>query len=177
MRALIRSSCVTALLALFSIAAIGAEETLRITPFINGNHVVVSFELNDAYTDAVREGIASGLKTTFTYELELRARAWIDRTIATTVIATTDQYENLTRRHTLTKTVDGRVEDVMVTEDAEVVKAWLTKWNRVPVADTSRLDPAREYYVRVTTRTQPVGGSMLGVTRTIVGQAKFTFVP
>jgi hypothetical protein len=160
-----------------SIAAIGAEENLRITPFINGNHVVVSFELNDAYTDAVREGIASGLKTTFTYELELRARAWIDRTIATTVVATTDQYENLTRRHTLTKTVDGRVEDVLVTEDAEVVKAWLTKWNRVPVADTSRLDPAREYYVRVTTRTQPVGGSLLGVTRTIVGQAKFTFVP
>jgi len=57
------------------------------------------------------------------------------------------------------------------------VKAWLTKWARVPVADTSRLDPAREYYVRVTTRTQPVGGSMLGVTRTIVGQAKFTFIP
>lgn len=177
MRALIRSSCVTSLLVLLSIAAIGAEENLRITPFINGNHVVVSFELNDAYTDAVREGIASGLKTTFTYELELRARAWIDRTIATTVVATTDQYENLTRRHTLTKTVDGRVEDVLVTEDAEVVKAWLTKWNRVPVADTSRLDPAREYYVRVTTRTQPVGGSLLGVTRTIVGQAKFTFVP
>ena len=177
MRALIRSSCVTSLLVLSSIAAIGAEETLRITPFINGNHVVVSFELNDAYTDALREGIASGLRTTFTYELELRARAWIDRTIATTVVATTDQYENLTRRHTLTKTVDGRVEDVLVTENADVVKAWLTKWTRVPVADTSRLDPAREYYVRVTTRTQPVGGSMLGVTRTIVGQAKFTFIP
>jgi hypothetical protein len=160
-----------------AVAALHAEETLRITPLITGNRVVVSFELNDAYTDAVREGIASGLRTTFTYELELRTRAWIDRTIATTVVATTDQYENLTRRHTLTRTVDGRVDDVLVTEDAEVVKTWLTKWNRVPVADTSRLDPAREYYVRVTTRTQPVGGSLLGVTRTVVGQAKFTFVP
>jgi hypothetical protein len=177
MRALTRTSCVCATLALLAAAALHAEETLRITPFINGNRVVVSFELNDAYTDAVREGIASGLRTTFTYELELRTRAWIDRTIATTVVATTDQYENLTRRHTLTRTVDGRVDDVLVTEDTQVVKTWLTKWNRVPVADTSRLDPAREYYVRVTTRTQPVGGSLLGVTRTVVGQAKFTFVP
>jgi hypothetical protein len=178
MRALIRRSFPGALLLLLLAALpLRSEETLRITPFINGNRVIVSFELNDAYTDAVREGIQSGLKTTFTYELELRTRAWIDRTIATTVVATTEQYENLTRRHTLTRTVDGRVEDVLVTEDAAVVKNWLTKWNRVPVADTSRLDAAREYYVRVTTRTQPVGGSLLGVTRTIVGQAKFTFVP
>lgn len=177
MRALTRSPLVCAILTVLAAAALDAQETLRITPFITGNRVVVSFELNDAYTDAVREGIASGLRTTFTYELELRTRAWIDRTIATTVVATTDQYENLTRRHTLTRTVDGRVDDVLVTENAEVVKTWLTKWNRVPVADTSRLDPAREYYVRVTTKTQPVGGSLLGVTRTIVGQAKFTFVP
>jgi len=27
------------------------------------------------------------------------------------------QYDNLTRRHTLTRTVDGRSEDVLVTED------------------------------------------------------------
>ena len=57
------------------------------------------------------------------------------------------------------------------------VKTALTKLTRVPVADTARLDAAREYYVRVTTRTQPVGGSLLGVTRTIVGQARFSFVP
>ena len=90
--------------------------------------MVVSFELNDAYNDAVREAIASGLRTTFTYELELRTPAWIDRTIGTTIVATTDQYDNLTRRHTLTRTVDGRVEDVLVTEDDAVVKSWLTKW-------------------------------------------------
>jgi len=71
---------------------------------------VVSFELDDAYNDSVREAIASGLRTTFTYELELRAFAWIDRTIGTTVVSTTDRYDNLTRRHTLTRTVDGRVE-------------------------------------------------------------------
>jgi len=172
-----RTLSVAVVLLLVSSPALRSQETLRITPFINDNHVVVSFELNDAYTDAVREAIASGLRTTFTYELELRTPAWIDRTVGTTVVATTDRYDNLTRRHTLTRTIDGRVEGVLVTEDDAVVKSWLTKWTRVPVADTARLDAARDYYVRVTTRARPVGGSFLGLTKTITGRAKFTFVP
>ena len=166
-----------AMVLLLGVATLRSEETLRITPFISDNRVVVSFELNDAYNDAVREAIASGLRTTFTYELELRTPAWIDRTIGTTIVATTDVYDNLTRRHTLTRTVDGRVEDVLVTEDTAVVKTWLTKWTRVPVADTAKLDPARDYYVRVTTRTRPLGGSLIGLTKTTTGRVKFTFIP
>jgi hypothetical protein len=177
MRVIMRTLSVAVVLLLVSSPALRSQETLRITPFINDNHVVVSFELNDAYTDAVREAIASGLRTTFTYELELRTPAWIDRTVGTTVVATTDRYDNLTRRHTLTRTIDGRVEGVLVTEDDAIVKSWLTKWTRVPVADTARLDAARDYYVRVTTRARPVGGSFLGLTKTITGRAKFTFVP
>jgi hypothetical protein len=29
----------------------------------------------------------------------------------------------------------------------------------------------------VTTRTRPAGGSLLGLTKTITGQVKFTFIP
>src|SRR5580765_1678160 len=177
MRVITRRSVVSLALALLAAAPALAQESLRITPLTYNNHVVVSFELTDAYNEAVREAIASGLRTTFSYTLELRTPGWVDRTVGTTVVATTDQYDNLTRRHTLTRTIDGRVEDVLVTEDDAVVKTWLTKWNRVPVADTARLDPARDYYVRVTTRAQPVGGSFLGLTKTVIGQVKFTFVP
>ena len=177
MLVMIRRSCVWSVLLLLAVATVRSQETLRITPFINANRVVVSFELNDAYNDAVREAIASGLRTTFTYQLELRTPGWIDRTVGTAIVATTDQYDNLTRRHTLTRTVDGRVEDVLVTEDDAVVKTLLTKWSRVPVADTARLDATRDYYVRVTTRTRPLGGSLLGLTKTITGQVKFTFIP
>jgi hypothetical protein len=177
MRVMIRRFSVWSVLVLLVAATVESEETLRITPFITDNRVVVSFELNDAYNDAVREAIASGLRTTFTYQLELRTPGWIDRTVGTAIVATTDQYDNLTRRHTLTRTVDGRVDDVLVTEDDAVVKTWLTKWSRVPVADTAKLDVTRDYYVRVTTRTRPLGGSLLGLTKTITGQVKFTFIP
>ncbi len=126
---------------------VGAQETLRITPFVRDNQVLVSFELADAYTEAVHEAIASGLRTTFSYELELRTvvPGWVDRTIAQTVVSTTDQYDNLTRRHSLSRSVDGRVEEATVVENEGVVKTWLTQWKQVRVADTSKLDPTREY--------------------------------
>src|SRR3979490_1974022 len=120
MREMMRTLSVAVILLLVSSAALRSQETLRITPFITDNHVVVSFGLNDRYPDAVREAIASGLRTTFTYELELRTPAWIDRTVGTTIVATTDRYDNLTRRHTLTRTVDGRVEGGLGTEEDEV---------------------------------------------------------
>ena len=170
------------LLLVFFLSAenVGAQqESIRITPTVSGSQVLVSFELTDAYSDAVREAIASGLRTTFTFELELRTivPAWMDRTIAKTVVSTSDQYDNLTRRHTLTRTIDGRNEEVMVTEDEAVARTWLTKWTRVQVSDTSKLDASRNYYVHITTRARPVGGSFLGLTRTISGSAKFTFIP
>jgi Domain of unknown function (DUF4390) len=174
-----RATVLTVLLVLSAVAFLCAEETLRITPFVRDNKVLVTFELDDAFTQAVHEAIASGLRTTFSYDLELRTvvPGWIDRTIARTVVSTTDQYDNLTRRHTLTRIVDGRIEDSITTDDESVVKAWLTKWTRVPVSDTSRLDPARDYYVQITTRARPLGGSLLGLSKSITGSAKFTFIP
>jgi hypothetical protein len=156
-----------------------AQESLRITPFVRDNQVLVSFELADAYNEAVHDAIASGLKTSFSYELELRTEVpgWVDRTIARTVVTTSDHYDNLTRRHTLTRTVDGRIEKSTIAETEAFAKTWLTTWKDVRVTDTSKLDPTREYYVRITTRARPFGGSLLGLTRSISGQARFTFIP
>jgi hypothetical protein len=165
--------------ALGALTRVHAADGMRIIPLVRDGKVLVSVQLEDAFTSAVREAIASGLRTTFTYELELRTvvPAWIDRTIATTVITTSDQYDNLTRRHTLTRTVDGRIQETLVTEDEKTVESWLTTWSRLPLCDTSKLDPARDYYVRITTRARPLGGSLLGLVKTVTGQAKFTFIP
>ena len=57
-------------------------------PLVRDDAVLVSFELTDGYTPAVKDAVHSGLKTTFTYEIELRqdVPAWVDRTIATSVV-------------------------------------------------------------------------------------------
>jgi hypothetical protein len=156
-----------------------AVENLRIVPISRDEQMFVTFELSDAYTDAVREIISSGLRTTFTYDVELRmvVPAWVDRTIATAVVSMTDQYDNLTRRHTLTRSVDGRIEQTIETEDETVVRSWLTTWTRLPLCKTSALDASRDYYVRVSARARPHEASLLGWTNAVTGQAKFTFVP
>jgi hypothetical protein len=160
-------------------AVLNATESLRITPMVRDNQVLVSFELTDAYTDSVRDAIASGLRTTFTYELELRTLvpAWVDRTIVTTVVTASDHYDNLTRRHTLSRIIDGHVAEVSVTENDSAVKTWLTTWSRLALCDTSKLDPSRDYYVRISARPRPLGSSLLGWAKSITGQAKFTFIP
>jgi len=160
-------------------AAVAAEQSVRIVPIVSDRTVLVSAEIIDAYSDEIRQEIASGLRTTFSYDIELRVvvPGWVDRTIATATVTTSDQYDNLTRRHTLSRLVDGRVEDSSVTDDDTVVRRWLTTLSRVPVCDTSKLDPARDYYVRVTARAKPRGTSIIGWATTVVGQAKFTFIP
>ncbi len=164
---------------LAAVAIVSAAESLRIVPIVSGDQVLVSFELTDAFTDEIREAIASGLRTTFTYDVELRmiVPAWVDRTIATAVISTNDVYDNLTRRHTITRTIDGRVDEASVTEDVSVVRRWLTIFHRVPLCGTARLDPTRDYYVRIRARVRPHGGSLLDWASGVTGQAKFTFIP
>ena len=141
------------------------EESLRIVPITSG--------------DEVRSAISSGLKTAFTYDVELRmvVPAWVDQTVASAIVTTSDQFDNLTRRHSLTRVIDGRVEEATVTEDEAVVRKWLTTLTRMPLCDTSKLDPSRDYYVRIRARMRPRGGSLLGWASGITGTAKFTFIP
>ena len=156
-----------------------AAETLRIVPITSDDSVVVSVELSDAYNDDIRQAIASGLRTQFTYDIELRmvVPAWIDRTVASAVVNISDQYDNLTRRHTLSRLVDGRVQETITTDDDAVVRQWLTTLTRLPLCDTSKLDPNRDYYVRISARMRPYGQSILGLTNSITGQVKFSFIP
>lgn len=156
-----------------------AAETLRIVPIASNDTVVVSVELSDAYNNDIRQAISSGLRTQFTYDIELRmvVPAWVDRTIATAVVNISDQYDNLTRRHTLSRLVDGRVQGTITTEDDAVVRQWLTTLTRLPLCETSMLDPSRDYYVRIVARARPYGSSILGWASAVSGQAKFTFIP
>jgi hypothetical protein len=160
-------------------ALVQAAGSLRIVPIVRDKSVIVSVELTDAYTQEVREAIASGLKTTVTYDLELKmdVPVWVDRTIATAVVTASDQYDSLTRRHNLVRTIDGRLEEARVTDDDALARRWLVSLTDVPLCKTSTLDPNREYYVRISARVRPPGATLLGFGNAITNQVKFTFIP
>jgi hypothetical protein len=160
-------------------ATLSAAEGLRIVPLVREDRVLVTFELADGFTDEVRDAIRSGLKTTFTYTVDLRLEvpAWVDRTIATTVVTNSVEYDNLTRIHTLVRVVDGKVENQQRTDNEAIVQQLMTSFQRLPLFRTSILEPNREYYVRISATARPSNGAFLWPWGSgTSGQAKFTFV-
>jgi hypothetical protein len=162
-----------------SVATVYGAEGIRIVPLVRDDAVLVSFELTDGYTPAVKDAVHSGLKTTFTYEIELRqdVPAWVDRTIATSVVTNSVQYDNLTRRATLTRTLDGHLDSTDTTENEAVIRQWMTTFQKMPLFKTAELEQNREYYVRVRATARPANGSMLWPWGSgISGITKFTFL-
>ena len=177
-RSAVRIGVLTFVLAMSAVTAVLAEG-VRIIPLVRDDAVLVSFELTDGYTPEVKDAVHSGLKTTFTYTVELRqdVPAWVDRTIATSVITNSVQYDNLTRRATLTRTLDGHVDSVETTEEESVIKQWMTTFQKMPLFKTGELEQNREYYVRVRATARPTNGSMLWPWGSgISGMTKFTFL-
>jgi hypothetical protein len=160
-------------------ATLAAAEGLRIVPLVRDDRVLVTFELADGFTEEVRAAIRSGLKTTFTYTVDLRLEvpAWVDRTIATTVVTNSVEYDNLRREHTVVRVIDGGVQSTDVTDNEALVKQLMTSFQRVPLFRTAMLEPNREYYVRITATARPTNGAFLWPWGSgTSGQAKFTFI-
>jgi hypothetical protein len=171
------------LLAAFSLlgGSAGAQGTegFRVVPLVRDDQVLVSFTLNDGFTDEVRAAIQSGLKTTFTYAAELRldVPGWVDRLMGTSTATSSVEYDNLTRRYELTRSIDGHVVDARVAEDERAVRTWLTVLPRLPLFRTSLLEANREYYVTVRATARPSNGSILWpFSSGTSAQAKFTFI-
>ena len=165
----------------FLVAAVSlqAQQALRIFPLVRDERVLVTFELADGFSEDVRAAILSGLKTTFTYTIDLRldVPVWADRTIGSSVVTTSVEYDNLTRRHTIVRMIDGRVEQSQVTEDQVVVRQWMTSFKQLPLFRTTLLLPNRDYYVRVSAVARPTNGSILWPWGSgTSAQAKFTFI-
>jgi hypothetical protein len=155
------------------------QQTLRVVPIVRAEQVLVSFELANGLTDEVRAAILSGLKTTFTYTVELRMEVplFVDRTIGTTTINSSVEYDNLKRQYIMGLRIDGRTEESRSTTDENDVRQWMTTAKHLPLFRTSVLEPNREYYVRVSATARPSNGSILWPFGSgTSAQGKFTFI-
>jgi hypothetical protein len=176
---IVQRTAIALALAALAVTVLSAE-ALRIVPLVRDGTVLISFSMADGFTDDVRAAIRSGLRTTFTYTVDLRAEvpAWVDRTIASAVVSTAVQYDNLTRRHTVVRTLDGRTELAQVTESDAEVRQLVTTIDRLALFRTVRLEANREYYVRVRAEIRPRNGAFLWPWGSgSSAQAKFTFIP
>jgi hypothetical protein len=156
-----------------------AQQRLQVKPLVKGDQVLVSFELANGFSEEVRAAIQSGLKTTFTYTVELRADAafWLDRTLGTATITSSVVYDNLKRQYIMGLRIDGRTEESKSTTDENEVRQWMTSVKQFALFRTSLLEANREYYVRVSASARPSNGSILWPFGSgTSAQGKFTFI-
>jgi hypothetical protein len=143
--------------AAFTSASADEADSIAVRSLTKEGRILVSFTLNSGLTDELRDAIRGGLPATVTYEVALRRGTllWFDRTIARATVTASVRFDNLTRQHQLSRTIDGRGEEPRVTEDEEAVRTWLTDFRLLPLFSTASLEPNAEYYVKVGARTRP----------------------
>jgi hypothetical protein len=156
------------------------EQSLFVAPLARDGQVLVSFKLAQTLTDELRTAIHSGLTVSFVYKVDLKrsSAAWIDRTIASTVVTATVRYDNLTRKYHLSRVLDWRPGEWHTTDREEVAWAWVTtQFDRLPLFRGVSLEDNAEYYVRVRAHTSPRNASFVWPWQgdDVVGLAKFTF--
>ena len=177
-KSLVRAAILLATLAV-AVAPAAAQETLRVKTLERDGRVLVTFTLDGGLTDEMKAVVQSGLRTVFTYtvELKLKVPAWVDRTVASAVVSTSVDFDNLTRRHTISQALNGRVKDSFVVEDPAKVAQMATNFDRLPLFDTKLLEANREYYVLVHADARPRSTAALWPwSGTASGSAKFTFI-
>jgi hypothetical protein len=153
-------------LALLAVLMAGqAAQTLQVTPLPRDGEVLVSFKLDDALTDDKKAAIQSGLTVKFVYKVELRrsSAAWFDRTISSATVAASVKYDNLTRRYSVSRTVDGRMDWADSTQKEDEAWRWLTSdFVRMSLFRGTSLERrcrrVRQVHLRQIRRCEPPGG-------------------
>ena len=158
-----------------------AQGDVRVTTLAREDHVLVSLELPGAYTEEIRDAVASGLETTFSFDIELRQPVafWLDRTVDRVSVSASVRYDGLTGRYRVRRIVDGRVEQVQVVGEEAAVRQLLTTLERLPLFSTRDLETNGDYRVRVRVDTRPrTGWFRWPWDRTkALGRTSFTFLP
>jgi hypothetical protein len=155
-------------------------QTLQVTPLPRDGEVLVSFKLNEALTDDIKAAIQSGLIVRFTYKVDLRrsSAAWVDRTIKSAEVGASVKFDNLTRRYSVSRTVDGRIDWADTTLREDEAWRWLSDFARLSLFRGTVLEGNAEYYVRVRANASPRNAAFLWpwAADDAIGFAKFTFI-
>jgi hypothetical protein len=163
------------------LAAGAAAQTIHITPLARDGQLLVTFTLTDGLDDEVRAAVHSGMNITFQYQVDLRRSTtlWLDRTIASAVVSASVRYDTLTRKYHFTRMHDGRTLIADSTDSYDVVRQWLTDFDKMPLFNSSTLERNSEYYVRVRATKSPRNASFIWPWpgHDVMGQVKFTFLP
>jgi len=153
---------------------------IQVRPVVADGRVTASFVAPETFDADAEAIVRSGLLLTFTFTVELRkpSTVWMDRTLATSTVASTVKYDNLTAVYQVSKLDRGRVSWSERTQDIAQVRTWMTTFERVPLESREPLEPNAEYYLRVRMQATPkrTFSYWPWAGDTASGRADFTFI-
>jgi hypothetical protein len=167
-------------LALAVMESADASRNIDVSAVARDGRVYVSCTFAATTLDELGEAIHAGLATSITYDVDLRRPLWwFDRTLASSTVVASVKHDTLTGRYELNRSIDGRNEDTLVTDDRNTVKKFLTAFAKLPLFGTADLEANVEYVVRLRVRTRPRVTWFVWPweSSTATGTARFTFIP
>jgi hypothetical protein len=122
---------------------VGLEATLE------GDRAIVSFRVSGGLSAEAEERIHSGIPVALRHRIEVNAKRGFPlmpaRTLARTIVETRVEYDSLTRRYELIRTVEHKLrrkkmgplveEQRRITESVDEMRAWMTELEAIPVFD------------------------------------------
>lgn len=133
-------------------ASAAAEAVIEdLVPVIRDDAVYVSFRTDGAFIEEVERAIETGLPVRFRFNVELkRVRGlWLDQSVAKRTVQTTVSYDNLTKRYSLTREIDGEIDATEVLSDVEAMRRFMTTFEAMRLFDVVLMKPNDEYYLQV----------------------------
>ena len=129
---------------------LGSPAITHLTAERNGETYRASCRLEGALTPGVEEEIAAGLPTSIEYRLNLyrRRTAFFDQLVLKRRIECTVRYDTLTKQYTLTRRLDGELQETRVTDDAAAMRKFMTELHAVPLVGAKDLQPDEDYYLK-----------------------------
>jgi hypothetical protein len=159
------------LLALIATPGVGARQKVEPQPEIvelayriDDEDLRVAYRLEECLSEEVMERIHSGIPIRFRHKIEaVEKRPGLfapDRVFARALIDTRVEYDSLTQRYQLNRTLEVRsrqkraapppASDQMVTGSLDEMQAWMTRVTDVPLGDPARpFPPDVDLHVRV----------------------------
>ncbi|HEY0781813.1 MAG TPA: DUF4390 domain-containing protein [Thermoanaerobaculia bacterium] len=127
-----------ALLSLLFVATAARAADPRIHGFrieLDGDRVLASLVLTDAFNHRFRERVDSGLPTAILYrfELDLDRKHWWDRELAGNTLEVVATYDAVERTYAVHLRLDGKLIESRTVRDRAALEAAMTHVERVPV--------------------------------------------
>ena len=115
----------------------------------NTDDMQVSFEIKNAFTKEIEEGIKSGMPTSFTFFVELYRKQgfWFDETLASQIFRHTVKYDTLKEEYEII--LEEKPQNIIRIKDIEQTKKIMASSENISIKPAYALKKGEQYQLRI----------------------------